>query len=106
MLLCSSCGSKGVHIGCGRLDWSTMEWDCEDCNLESRRMIAKSENKISPAFLNAVTITNRPAKRPRPPDDEPSSEESDVDIESVPDLGSPSFARGFIYLYLSYFLVM
>ena len=74
LLLCSSCGSKGVHIGCGRLDWSTMEWDCEDCNLKSRTVISP-KLMIVPS-INTVNITSRPLKRPHSPDNVQNSSSS------------------------------
>ena len=98
LLLCNSCGSKGIHIGCGRLDWSTMEWDCEDCNLKTRTGVSP---KVGPSFvapsMNTVNITSRPLKRPHSPDITTSSSnststdsDSDVDVESFNE-GEPTF---------------
>ena len=111
-MLCASCGSKGIHIGCGRLDWSTMEWDCDDCSsLESRRNSANaSPNAETPVSvplasttLNPTVVTNAMAprtgvKRPRSGDSTSESEaeaicsdnENEVDITSVSDAESPA----------------
>lgn len=113
-MLCSSCGSKGIHIGCGKLDWSTMEWDCDDCgSLQSRRNSASraaepSNGGLLPAIPastsannsltphSAENMTPRAAvKRPRSggltsTSEESSSSESDVDIVSVSDPESPT----------------
>ena len=108
MLLCSSCGSRGIHIGCGRLDWSTMEWDCEDCNLKShnRNSPKVGSSAITP-LINPVNITSRSFKRPHPLDNVRNSNssssssvnstnssissdsDSDVDVESLDDTESP-----------------
>lgn len=31
-MLCSSCGSKGLHTSCGKLDPKRNEWNCENCS--------------------------------------------------------------------------
>ena len=88
LLLCSSCGSKGVHIGCGRLDWSTMEWDCEDCNLKSRTVISP-KLMIVPS-INTVNITSRPLKRPHSPDNVQNSSSSSRSSRSNNNTGNTS----------------
>lgn len=102
-MLCASCGSKGIHIGCGRLDWSTMEWDCEDCSsLESRRNSAPraagpstTTVPLAPSIVTETLAPRSAVKRPRPIElssssDDSSSDESEVDITSVSDPESPS----------------
>ena len=32
-MLCISCGSKCLHIGCGNLDKDIIEWECDDCSV-------------------------------------------------------------------------
>jgi len=32
-MLCISCGSKCLHIGCGNLDKDIIEWECDECSL-------------------------------------------------------------------------
>lgn len=109
-MLCSSCGSKGIHIGCGRLDWSTMEWDCDDCSsLESRRnsanaspatevpTVPQASAMLTPVIANAFT-PRLGVKRPHPGDSTSDSEadanssgdEREVDIISVSDAESPA----------------
>lgn len=31
LVLCGTCGSQGIHIGCGRLKWRKPEWHCPTC---------------------------------------------------------------------------
>jgi hypothetical protein len=111
-LLCSSCGSKGIHIGCGKLDWSTMEWDCDDCSsLDSRRNSANASPNaevpvtvppastlLNPAVIASATAPRTGVKRPRSGDSTSESEaeagssddEGEVDIISVSDAESPA----------------
>lgn len=127
LLLCSSCGSKGIHIGCGRLDWSTMEWECDDCSsLESRRTSANgsptaevpatvplASSMLNPAVAASTTATRTGVKRPRSEDSTSESEdksssssedESEVDITSISDAESPdsSLASPSRMLHVSY----
>lgn len=88
LLLCNSCGSKGIHIGCGKLDWTTMEWDCEDCSA----LTARLKKPIEPGPSNEPsgeisvldnTLASRASlKRHRSSESSSSSDEnSDLDVE-------------------------
>ena len=104
-MLCASCGSKGIHIGCGRLDWSTMEWDCEDCSLlESRQnsasratgssTLSMTANATVPTAAEVLAPPRTGVKRPRPLDfssseDGSGDEISEIDIVSVSDSELP-----------------
>jgi len=103
LLLCNSCGSKGIHIGCGKLDWATMEWDCEDCSsLVPRRNSGDNDVEIvEPPSVPSVSFDNFPLrsamKRSHPSDGMSTGEsssgngnDSEIDIISVADSESPS----------------
>ena len=107
LLLCSACGSKGVHIGCGRLHWSTMEWDCDDCNLQSKRLDRKEPERPQTRAISALSTpppvpalnSVGPVKRPHPSEETSSDADSDVDVivisdaeDSVGSLPSSKFA--------------
>lgn len=64
-MLCSSCGSKGLHIGCGRLEWNVTEWDCEDCSQLARRRESNATQLQTPvvASSSASTPTTSAARR-------------------------------------------
>ena len=44
-MLCSSCGSKGLHIGCGKLDPEKSDW--EDCCKTAGKSSAESPVNVS-----------------------------------------------------------
>ena len=46
-MLCSSCGSKGLHIGCGKLDPEKSDWECEDCCKTAGKSSAESPVNVS-----------------------------------------------------------
>ena len=31
IVLCQYCGSQGIHVLCGKLNWSDLQWGCENC---------------------------------------------------------------------------
>uniref|UniRef100_A0A1B6CRC0 PHD-type domain-containing protein n=1 Tax=Clastoptera arizonana TaxID=38151 RepID=A0A1B6CRC0_9HEMI len=43
LVLCNTCGSEGMHIGCGKLSWSNPKWECKLCKQISRRGREASE---------------------------------------------------------------
>lgn len=31
LTLCRTCGSQGIHVGCGGLKWANPIWECTEC---------------------------------------------------------------------------
>lgn len=31
LVLCQTCGSQGIHMGCGQLKWANPVWECDEC---------------------------------------------------------------------------
>ena len=57
-MLCASCGSKGLHIGCGRLEWNITEWDCDDCS-----QLVGTGRKSNNSSLSQEAGSSNPARR-------------------------------------------
>ena len=52
-MLCSSCGSKGLHIGCGKLEGKKSKWDCDGCREITGKKSSQSRGNVSSAGLEA-----------------------------------------------------
>lgn len=78
LIICSSCGSKGLHIGCGKLGSHTKKWECDGCRriVGKRSSIHNHRNLVSncleaPSSSAVVSQKNRMVAHKRPyPDEE------------------------------------
>lgn len=61
LMLCSSCGSKGLHVGCGKLEGKKSKWDCDGCREITSKRSSQSRGNLSSTGSESVAL-----KRPYP----------------------------------------
>lgn len=61
--LCTSCGSKGVHVGCGGLNLLVSKWDCEDCKPHPQAAPTGKAMPPPPQNKGKNPLRKRPFKR-------------------------------------------
>jgi hypothetical protein len=43
LVLCKYCAAKGIHVGCGKLNTSNLNWECYDCTKTFQNVQEASE---------------------------------------------------------------
>lgn len=80
LVLCSTCGSQGIHIGCGRLKWTKPEWHCPACSAVVQPKGAtdrkeKHQTQINEQKKDSISRTRSSISSTNLKDDESSSSE-------------------------------
>ncbi|XP_034937856.1 probable inactive serine/threonine-protein kinase scy2 [Chelonus insularis] len=44
IILCQTCGSQGIHVGCGKLKWLNPSWECDECSSILQKSNLNSSN--------------------------------------------------------------
>jgi len=91
LILCNSCGSKGLHIGCGHLEWENCDWDCEDCSQVAGK--SSSPSRLNLSNTGSEALSQSAALKPPHPGNEAqpgSSSISDDEVEIIAIIPSTS----------------
>lgn len=90
LVLCSTCGSQGIHIGCGRLKWTKPEWHCPACSavVQPKSATDREENhqsRINEQKKDSVSRTRSSISSTKVKEDESSSSEYNSYIDNSSD---------------------
>jgi hypothetical protein len=66
LVLCKYCAAKGIHVGCGKLNTSNLNWECYDCTKTLQNVQEGSEmNNDTDATPSTSGVNQNSARRKR-----------------------------------------